>query len=99
MINPYSFTPYGRNSSAMSNSNFGQQKKPSSFGEYVMRLATRCYLLIRRGFSMSKRILWGASIGKPSLTKASIFILLPLVLADMVENMADTEAMMKAYQA
>lgn len=67
MINPYSFAGSQRNSQYLGNSGFAA-KPPATFGEYIKRLFQRIYGWIQRGYSVSKNILWGASVGMPILT-------------------------------
>jgi hypothetical protein len=69
MMNPYSFNPYSqRNSSMMSNQSFGV-KPPATFGEWLKRFFLRMWGYIIRGYSISKNILWCASIGNRDLTQ------------------------------
>lgn len=63
MINPYSFANSGKNSSFIGNSGFGV-KPPATFGEYMRRLFQKFIGWMQRGWSVSKNIVWGASIGK-----------------------------------
>lgn len=71
MINPYSFANSGRNSSFMSNNSFGV-KPPATFGEYMKRLFQKFIGWIQTGWSVSKNIVWGASIGKIELQSIHI---------------------------